>query len=175
MHACHFRTITEYFRADICPLKFSSYCLAQHVLGACAISDWVWTEHLFNNCGFFAVQICLIFSIGSEQGKYYHAMTFWNFSTLWFVSLNTGQYQPQSFSGLCLNCPIHILGGVGHCFAWHVWVNLGFYFSFKIEVLVHSGLCVQCDFWHITAYLPLPELKYYYEKWKTNYTFSYWR
>ena|SRR5258705_10917817 len=34
-----------------------------------------------------------------------------------------------------------ILGGVGHCFAWHVRVNLGFYFSFKIEVLVHSGLC----------------------------------
>jgi hypothetical protein len=36
-----------------------------------------------------------------------------------------------------------VLGGVGHCFAWHVRVNLGFYFSFKIEVLaiVHSGLC----------------------------------
>src|SRR5882672_1143039 len=33
------------------------------------------------------------------------------------------------------------LGGVGHCFAWHVRVNLSFYFSFKIEVLVHSGLC----------------------------------
>jgi len=24
--------------------------------------------------------------------------------------------------------------------------------------------CVQCDIWDITAYLILPELKYYYEK-----------
>ena len=30
--------------------------------------------------------------------------------------------------------------GVGHCFAWHVRVNLGFYFNFKIEELVDSGL-----------------------------------
>jgi hypothetical protein len=39
---------------------------------------------------------------------YYHAMTFWNFNTFWFVSLNTRRYQPQTFSGSCLNCPIHI-------------------------------------------------------------------
>ena len=32
------------------------------------------------------------------------------------------------------------LGGVGHCFAWHVRVNLGCYFNFKIEEFVHSGL-----------------------------------
>ena len=32
---------------------------------------WVWTEHLSYNCGVFAEQACLIFSIGSEQGKYY--------------------------------------------------------------------------------------------------------
>jgi hypothetical protein len=31
------------------------------------------------------------------------------------------------------------LGGVGHCFAWHVRVSLGFYF--KTEELVDSGLC----------------------------------
>ena len=29
------------------------------------------------------------------------------------------------------------LGGVGHCLTWHVQVGLGF----KIEELVHSGLC----------------------------------
>jgi hypothetical protein len=29
---------------------------------------------------------------------------------------------------------------VGHCFAWRVRVNLGFYFNFKIEELVHSEL-----------------------------------
>jgi len=54
------------------------------------------------------------------------------------------------------------LGGVGHCFAWHVRVGLGFYFNFKTEKLVHSGLCAM----HlgITVYLLLPELKYYYEK-----------
>ena len=32
---------------------------------------WVWTECLFYNCRVFAVQTCLIFSIKSEQGKYY--------------------------------------------------------------------------------------------------------
>ncbi len=39
---------------------------------------------------------------------YYHAMTFWKFSTLWFVPLNTQRYLPRTFSGSCLNCPIHI-------------------------------------------------------------------
>jgi hypothetical protein len=35
-----------------------------------------------------------------------------------------------------------ILGGVGHCFAWHVRVSLGlFQFNFKTEELVHSVLC----------------------------------
>jgi hypothetical protein len=38
------------------------------------------------------------------------------------------------------------LGGVGHCFAWHVWVSLSFYFNFKTEELVHSGLCAM---WHL--------------------------
>jgi hypothetical protein len=40
----------------------------------------------------------------------------------------------------------NLLGGVGHCFAWHVRVNLGFYFNFQIEELVHSGLCAM---WHL--------------------------
>ena len=39
---------------------------------------------------------------------YYHAMTFWNFSTLWFVSLDTKRCRPRTFSGLCLNDPIHV-------------------------------------------------------------------
>ena len=30
------------------------------------------------------------------------------FHTLWFVSLNTQRYLPRTFSGSCLNCPIHI-------------------------------------------------------------------
>ena len=30
---------------------------------------------------------------------------------------------------------------VGHCFAWHVQVDLDFYFYFKTEELVHSGQC----------------------------------
>ena len=36
-----------------------------------------------------------------------------------------------------------LLGGVGHCFAWHVQVGLdfNFNFNFKTEELVHSGLC----------------------------------
>jgi hypothetical protein len=35
-----------------------------------------------------------------------------------------------------------LLGGVGHCFAWHVRVSLGlFQFNFKTEELVHSVLC----------------------------------
>ena len=44
-------------------------------------------------------------------------------------------------NGLSMHSPYYsILGGVGHCFAWHVRVNLGFYFNFKIEEFVHSGL-----------------------------------
>jgi hypothetical protein len=39
-----------------------------------------------------------------------------------------------------------LLGGVGHCFAWHVQVNFGFYFNFKIEEFVHSGLYA---LWHL--------------------------
>ena len=45
---------------------------------------------------------------GNDDECYYHAMTFWKFSTLWFVSLNTQRYLPRTFSGSCLNCPIHI-------------------------------------------------------------------
>jgi hypothetical protein len=40
--------------------------------------------------------------------QYYHMMTFWNFNTFWFVSLNTRRYQSRTFSGSCLNCPIRI-------------------------------------------------------------------
>jgi hypothetical protein len=40
------------------------------------------------------------------------------------------------------------LGGVGHCFTWHVQVNLGFYFNFQIEELVHSGLCAMRHLGH---------------------------
>jgi hypothetical protein len=44
------------------------------------------------------------------------------------------------------------LGGVGHCFAWHVWVSLDLcQFNLKTEELVHSER-VQCDIWDITAY-----------------------
>ena len=35
-------------------------------------------------------------------------MTFWKFSTLWFVSLNTQRYLPRTFLGSCLNYLIHI-------------------------------------------------------------------
>jgi hypothetical protein len=35
-----------------------------------------------------------------------------------------------------------LLGGVGHCFAWHVRVSFNFNFNFETEELVHSGLCV---------------------------------
>src|ERR1700729_75553 len=69
----------------------------------------------------------------------------------------------SSFSSLLPPIIFHyeiLLGGVGHCFAWHVRVNLGFCFNFKIEELVDSGLT---DIWDIIAYFLLPELKYYYE------------
>jgi len=50
---------------------------------------------------------------------HYHAMTFWKFSALSFVSLDTKWYQPRTFSGSCLNCPIHILWFL---FKWnHIW------------------------------------------------------
>jgi hypothetical protein len=35
-----------------------------------------------------------------------------------------------------------LLGGVGHCFAWHVRVSIGLYFNFKTEELVYYRLCV---------------------------------
>jgi hypothetical protein len=35
-----------------------------------------------------------------------------------------------------------LLGGVGHCFAWHVQVSIGLYFNFKTEELVSYRLCV---------------------------------
>jgi len=54
---------------------------------------------------------------------YYHAMTFWNFSALSFVSLDTKGYQPRTFSGSCLNCPIHILWCL---FKWNlIWGSRG--------------------------------------------------
>ena len=40
---------------------------------------------------------------------YYHVMTFWNFGALSFVPPDTKWYQPRTFLGLCLNCPIHKL------------------------------------------------------------------
>ena len=49
------------------------------------------------------------------------------------------------------------LGGVGHCFAWHVWVSLVFISIFKQKNLYIVG-CVQC-IWDLTAYFLLPELK----------------
>jgi hypothetical protein len=42
------------------------------------------------------------------------------------------------------------LGGVGHCFAWHVQVSLGFYSILKQKNL-YIVCCVQCDIWGITA------------------------
>jgi hypothetical protein len=50
------------------------------------------------------------------------------------------------------------LGGVGHCFAWHVQVSFGFYLQKNLYIVG----CVQC-IWDKTAYFLLPELKYYYE------------
>ena len=53
---------------------------------------------------------------------------------------------PSMYSGNILSAwvwvsmTIILLGGVGHCFVWHVQVNLGFYFNFKIEEFVHSRL-----------------------------------
>jgi hypothetical protein len=35
-----------------------------------------------------------------------------------------------------------LLGGVGHCFAWHVQVSIGLYFNFKTEELLYYRLCV---------------------------------
>jgi len=61
------------------------------------------------------------------------------------------------------NHAVKLLGGVGHCFAWHVRVSLGFYFNFKTENLYIVG-CVPCHIWDITVYFLLPELKYYHEK-----------
>jgi hypothetical protein len=53
------------------------------------------------------------------------------------------------------------LGGVGHCFAWHVRVSLDlFYFILKQKNLYIVG-CAQC-IWDITAYFLLPEFKYIY-------------
>jgi hypothetical protein len=57
-----------------------------------------------------------------------------------------------------------ILGGVGHCFAWHVRVSLGLYFNSNLKQKnLYIVMCVQCDIWDITAYFLLPELKYHYE------------
>jgi len=65
------------------------------------------------------------------------------------------------------------LGGVGHCFAWHVWVNFGFYFNFKTEELVHSGLCVM----HLEHNSIFSSARIKILLWKINrcYTFGYWR
>jgi hypothetical protein len=66
------------------------------------------------------------------------------------------------------------LGGVGHCFAWHVRVSLGLYFN---SILKQKNLyivsCVQCNIWDITAYFILPELKYRYELFKANKIISH--
>jgi len=40
-----------------------------------------------------------------------------------------------------------ILGGVGHCFAWHVQVNPVFGFNFKSEELIHNEWAV-CNVYH---------------------------
>jgi len=99
----------------------------------------------------------------------------------WHVQVNIGFYfnfKIEKFVHSGLYAMWHhinsiFIWGVGHCFAWHVRVNLVFISVFKIEVLVHSGLCenVTSD---ITTYLLLPELKYYYEKWK-KVILCYWR
>ena len=52
-----------------------------------------------------------------------------------------------------------LLGGVGHCFTWHVQVSLGFYSILKQKNL-YIVCCVQCDIWSITA----PKLIHYHEK-----------
>ena len=40
-----------------------------------------------------------------------------------------------------------LLGGMGHCFAWHVQVNLSFYFKFQIEKLAHHRLYAMLYLW----------------------------
>ena len=54
-----------------------------------------------------------------------------------------GEYVREQSSGNLVKCVMHFvldfsdlsetqsqLGGVGHCFAWHVQVSFGFYFNF---------------------------------------------
>ena len=61
---------------------------------------------------------------------------------------------------------------MGHCFAWHVQVNFGFCFKFKIEEFVHSGLWM----WHNSIFT-FARIKILL--WEINkcYTFDYqiWR
>ena len=44
---------------------------------------------------------------GSCIISYYHETTFWQSTTLWFVSLDTKGFQARNCSGLCLNYLIH--------------------------------------------------------------------
>jgi len=60
------------------------------------------------NCCFAGISVGVLIWFAAVI-NYYHAMTFWNFSTLWFISLVTKRYLSRTFSGLCLNYPIHIL------------------------------------------------------------------
>ena len=57
------------------------------------------------------------------------------------------------------------LGGVGHCFAWHVRVSLGFYFNFKTEEIVDSGLCAM---WHLGHDSKFPAARIKILPWKIN-------
>jgi len=58
-----------------------------------------------------------------------------------------------------------LFGGVGHCFTWHVQVSLCFYFNFKAEELVHSGLCAM---WHLGLNSIFPAARMKILPWKIN-------
>ena len=57
------------------------------------------------------------------------------------------------------------LGGVGHCFTWHVWVSLCFYINFRIEKLVDNGLCAM---WHLGHNIIFPAVRIKILPWKIN-------
>jgi hypothetical protein len=64
---------------------------------------------------------------------------------------------------LLFSKPLNKLGGVGHCFAWHVRVSLIFCFNFKTEELIHSGLCAM---WYLRHNSTFPAARIKILLWK---------
>ena len=59
---------------------------------------------------------------------------------LCYLTLSTHSMLSKTAAVLSWFLLTMVTWGVGHCFTWHVRVNLGFYFNFKIEELVDSRL-----------------------------------